>query len=506
MSIVSLLTKPRIDGHPIQECDTLTVHSSFARIQRTESSTMMSPILTPRRQLLQSAGAGFGWLAARGLLGAESATRNAQPIGQHFPARAKRVIFLFMNGAPSHVDTFDPKPALRQYEGQQPSGELARPSKGSGYMSSPFRFRPHGDSGVVMSELLPNLGKVADDLCVLRSMHTDEPNHEPGLLIMHSGHPQPVRPSLGSWASYGLGSESENLPAFVALSPGRPVVGPQLWSNAFLPGQHQGTPVDTNEQDVTKLVANIHNPSLTRGQQRQQLDLLQFLNRRHADKRQNEESLEASIRTMEMAFRMQSAAGEAFDVKQETQQTQENYGDTVFGRSCLMARRLTERGVRFVQVYYVQKSQKQPWDTHNNNNTKHEQLCADSDRASAALITDLKQRGMLDDTLVVWGGEFGRTPYAQKDKSGNPKKAGRDHHNTGFSMFLAGGGMKGGMTYGATDQFGMHAVDNRMHVHDLHATILHQLGIDHTRLTYRYSGRDYRLTDVHGRVVDDIVA
>ncbi|HIE95579.1 MAG TPA: DUF1501 domain-containing protein [Planctomycetes bacterium] len=466
---------------------------------------MLSVTQMPRRRMLQSAGAGFGWLAARGLCGAESAPGAALPAGPHFPARAKRVIFLFMNGAPSHVDTFDPKPALRRYEGQQPSGKLERPSKGSGYMASPFRFRPYGDSGVVMSELLPRLGQVADELCVLRSMHTDEPNHEPGLLIMNSGHPQPVRPSLGSWASYGLGSENENLPAFVALSPGRPVVGPQLWSNAFLPGQHQGTAVDTNERDVNKLVANIRNSSLTLIQQRDQLDLLQFLNRRHADRRQNEESLEAHIRTMEMAFHMQSAAEEAFDTGRETQQTQEQYGDTVFGRSCLMARRLAERGVRFVQVYYVDKNQKQPWDTHNNNNSKHQQLCADSDRASAALIADLKQRGMLDDTLVIWGGEFGRTPYAQQDKSGNPRKAGRDHHNTGFSMFLAGGGVKGGMTYGATDEFGMHAVENRMHVHDLHATILHQMGIDHTRLTYRHSGRDYRLTDVHGRVVNDIV-
>ena len=455
--------------------------------------------------MLQTAGAGFGWLAARGLLASEQG-RAALATGPHFPAKAKRVIFLFMNGAPSHVDTFDPKPALLKYSGQQPTGSLKRQTKGSGYMPSPFRFRPHGDSGVVMSELLPKLSEVADNLCVIRSMHTNEPNHEPGLLIMHSGHPQPVRPSLGSWASYGLGSDNQNLPAFVTLSPGRPVVGPQLWSCGFLPAQHQGTAVDTNDLAVDKLIANLQHPSMNRQQQRDQLDLLQMLNRRHADQRENEDSLESHIRTMEMAFRMQSEAAEAFDVSQETKQTQDEYGDTVFGQSCLLARRLVERDVRFVQVYYVHKNEKQPWDTHSNNNSKHETLCADSDRASAALINDLKQRGLLEDTLVIWGVEFGRTPYAQMDKAGDLRKAGRDHHNTGFSMFMAGGGIKGGMMYGSTDEFGMNAVENRVHVHDLHATILHQLGIDHTRLTFRYSGRDFRLTDVHGQVVSDIIA
>lgn len=455
--------------------------------------------------MLQMSGAGFGWLAARGLLASEEG-RDALVSAPHFPAKAKRVIFLFMNGAPSHVDTFDPKPALQKYSGQQPTGNLQRQTKGSGYMPSPFRFRPHGDSGVVMSELLPKLSEVADDLCVIRSMHTNEPNHEPGLLIMHSGHPQPIRPCLGSWASYGLGSENQNLPAFIALSPGRPVVGPQLWSSSFLPAQHQGTAVDTNDLAVDKLIANLQHPSMSRQQQRDQLNLLQLLNRRHADQRQNEDSLESHIRTMEMAFRMQSEAAEAFDVSKETKQTQDEYGDTVFGQSCLLARRLVERDVRFVQVYYVHKSEKQPWDTHNNNNSKHRTLCADSDRASAALINDLKQRGLLEDTLVIWGGEFGRTPYAQLDKAADLRKAGRDHHNTGFSMFMAGGGIKGGIMYGSTDEFGMNAVENRVHVHDLHATILHQLGIDHTRLTFRYSGRDFRLTDVHGQVVSDIIA
>lgn len=454
--------------------------------------------------MLQSAGAGFGWLAAGSLL-RETAAASALS-ATHQPAKAKRVIFLMMNGAPSHVDTFDPKPALATHEGEVPEGEIKRGNKAAGYMPSPFRFRPHGESGVVMSELLPNLGSIADDLCVLRSMYTDEPNHEPGLLMMQSGHQQPVRPSIGSWVSYGLGTENQNLPAYVALSPGRPVVGPQLWSSAFLPAEHQATAVDTNHLQVDKLVADIRNPKLSNEQQTAQLNFLQLLNRRHAAQRQHEASLESHIQSMEMAFRMQSVADEAFDINRETKATRDAYGSTVFANSCLMARRLVERGVRFVQVFYVDSKNKQPWDTHSNNNARHRTLCADSDQASAALITDLKQRGLLDDTLVIWGGEFGRTPFAQKAKNGDPKKAGRDHHSTGFSMFLAGGGVKGGLTYGSTDEFGMHAVENRMHVHDLHATVLHLLGIDHEQLTYRYSGRDFRLTDVHGRVVDDIIA
>jgi len=455
---------------------------------------------------LQTAGAGFGWLAARSLLaGASDSTAVSASFRHHLP-RARRVIFLFMNGAPSHVDTFDPKPALQKHADQPVPESFGRNTKGGGFMPSPFRFRPHGESGVVLSELLPELGRVADDLCVIRSMHTDVPNHEPGLLLMHSGHQQPVRPSLGAWASYGLGAENQNLPAFVALCPGLPVVGPQLWSNAFLPGEHQGIAVDTNDVAVEKLIANIRHPSFTLSQQRQQLDLLQSLNRRHSDLRGKEDAFEAQIQSMEMAFRMQTVAGDAFDLSRETNSMQSAYGDSVFARSCLLARRLVERGVRFVQVYYVSKNGKQPWDTHSNNNSRHVELCADSDRASAALIQDLKQRGLLEDTLVIWGGEFGRTPYAQLDKKKKRINAGRDHHNTGFSMFLAGGGVVGGKMYGTTDEFGMNAVENRVHVHDLHATILHLLGVDHTKLTYRYSGRDFRLTDVHGRVVHDIMA
>ncbi|QDU61738.1 hypothetical protein Pan216_26010 [Planctomycetes bacterium Pan216] len=464
-----------------------------------------------RREFLHQAGAGFGMLGLAGTLQAAGLLGNQTPANlasiPHFPPKAKRVIFLFMNGAPSHVDTFDPKPALRKYAGQKPSkDDKGRKPRGAGFMPSPFKFKAHGQGGVVMSELFPNLAKCADDLCVLRSMHTDVPNHEPGLLMMNSGNQQPIRPSLGSWLSYGLGNENKNLPSFVVLCPGRPVVGPQLWSSAFLPGEHQGMSLDTNELAVDRLVANIRHPRLTRAQLGDQVELINSLNRLHAAQRPQDAALDAQIRAMELAFAMQSEATEAFDVHREPEPIREMYGKSPFGQSCLMARRLAERGVRFIQVYYVTKKGKQPWDTHSNNNKSHERLCADSDQATAALLTDLKTRGLLEDTLVVWGGEFGRTPYAQLDKKKDMTKAGRDHHHTGFSMFLAGGGVKGGYTHGATDELGMNAIDKRVHVHDLHATLLHLLGIDHERLTYRYSGRDFRLTDVHGHVAHDIIA
>lgn len=462
-----------------------------------------------RRNLLKRSGAGFGAVGLMSALAGDRvlASSNVGGGGLHHPARARRVIFLFMNGAPSHVDTFDPKPMLAKHEGEPPTGdEIAKKNRASGYMPSPFKFRKHGESGVEMSELFPKLSAHADDLCVVRSMHTDVPNHEPGLLLMQSGHQQPTRPCMGSWLSYGLGSENDNLPSFIALSPGLPVVGPQLWSNAFLPGQHQGVEIDTNHTDVEKLIHNIRHPSLSRQAQRKQLGLLQQLNAIHRSRRPGEASLETHIRSMELAFEMQREASEAFDLERESRTTRESYGESEFGRSCLLGRRLLERGVRVVQVFYVRKNSKQPWDTHSNNNKGHQSLCADADRVTAALLADLKRRGMLDDTLVIWGGEFGRTPYAQMDKSKDLSKAGRDHHHTGFSMWLAGGGVRGGMMYGATDDFGMHAVENRVHVHDLHATVLHMMGIDHKQLTYRYSGRDYRLTDIHGRVINDWIA
>ncbi len=475
---------------------------------------MLDDNLSPlsRREMLRRAGAGFGMLGLAGSLeatGLLSKTAGAGEVAKgltrgrtHFEPKAKRVIFLFMNGAPSHVDTFDPKPALARYEGETPSGSLARMTKGGTFMPSPFRFRAHGQGGVVLSELFPNLARCADDLCLLRGMHTDQPNHEPGLLIMNSGYPQPTRPSLGSWASYGLGSENENLPSYVVLCPGLPVVGPQLWSSAFLPGEHQGMSVNTSDLDVHKMVSNLRHPRLKSEEQRRQFELLQTINDRHLQQRDQDGVLDTQIKALEMAFQMQTEASLAFDVSKEPEHVRESYGRTTFGQSCLLARRLVEHGVRFVQVYYVNKN-KQPWDTHQRNDSQHRTLCADSDRASAALLMDLKQRGLLEDTLVVWGGEFGRTPYSQPVEKGEP---GRDHHHTGFSMFLAGGGVKGGMMHGATDELGMNAVEGRVHVHDLHATILHLLGLDHERLTYRYSGRDFRLTDVHGMVVKDILA
>jgi len=473
---------------------------------------MMMPNFS-RREMLRKAGTGFGMIGLAGAMQSAgmlstnaNGAVNSSAVPLNIAPKAKRVIFLFMNGAPSHVDTFDPKPALKKHEGQQPSGKLYKPSKGSGFMSSPFEFKAHGSGGVVMSELFPHLAQRADDLTVIRSMHTNVPNHEPGLLMMHCGNLQPIRPCLGSWISYGLGSENENLPSFVALCPGRPVVGPQLWSNSFLPGEHQGVSVDTNDLDVEKMVANVRHPSLSRTQQRRQLDLLLKLNRAHADARQRDPILEEQIKAMELSYKMQSEATEAFDINHEPEDIRRMYGTSPFANSCLLARRLCERGVRFVQVYYVTKSGKQPWDTHNNNNEQHRKLCADSDKATAALLTDLKARGLLEDTLVVWSGEFGRTPYSQMDKKKDIKKAGRDHHHTAFTTVLAGGGVKGGFTYGATDEVGMNSVENRVHVHDLHATMLHLLGIDHEQLTYRYSGRDFRLTDVHGKVVHDIIA
>jgi hypothetical protein len=454
-----------------------------------------------RRELLQRACAGFGALSLAGILG-EAEAAGAAHLPHHRP-RAKRVVFLFLNGGPSHLDTFDPKPALKQYEGQQPSGKLYKASKGTGFMPSPFAFAPRGKSGIQVSETLPHLGRIIDDCCVIRSMHTDVPNHEPALLQMHTGNVQPIRPSMGSWMLYGLGTENRNLPGYVVLRPtSQIVVGPALWSNSFLPAEFQAASVITQDMAVEKLVANIRNPRLSPEQQREQLDLLGELNRLHLDRRAGDSELDGQIQAMETAFRMQSQAMHTFDISKEPQHVREMYGDTPFARSCLLARRLLEDGVRFVTVYYVGRSN-QPWDTHESHDQNHPKLCADGDKAAAALITDLKQRGLLDDTLVIWGGEFGRTPYAENQKD---KKAGRDHHHTAFSMLLAGGGVRGGMTYGASDEFGMNVAEKPVHVNDFHATILHLLGLNHQKLTYRYSGRDFRLTDVGGNVVTGIMA
>lgn len=460
-----------------------------------------------RRHWLSRMGTGFGTLglasvlAESGLLGqsaaqAAAATNPLAPRSPHFARRAKRVIFLFMNGGPSHVDTFDPKPALEKYAGQQPE-ELTKnyQRKVGKLFPSPFKFQKHGENGVDVSELYPRLASVIDDICVIRSMHTDIPNHEPGLLMMNSGNTQPTRPSLGSWLTYGLGTENQNLPGYVVLCPGKPVVGPQLWGNSFLPGIFQGCHINNSKLDPKTVIAHVHNPYLPPGAQRQQLDLIQELNRAHLAEREQDGQLEARIESLEMAFRLQFAAQEVFDFNQESRSTRELYGSGQFADACLMSRRLVERGVRMVQLYY---GNGQPWDDHGDimNHANHAKA---SDQAIAGLITDLKSRGLLDETLIVWTGEFGRTPWSEGAK-------GRDHHSRGFTSWLAGGGVKGGLAYGATDQFGNVASENPVHIHDLHATILHLLGIDHERLTYRYSGRDFRLTDVHGNVVRGILA
>ena len=460
--------------------------------------------LLTRRDMLRRMCGGFGMIGLAGLLGPQMLFAADSARGPHFKPKAKRVIFLFLNGGPSHIDTFDPKPKLLEMEGQQPSGDLYKKNKGSGFMPSPLKFQKHGQSGIEVSETLPHLAKIIDDCCIIRSMKTDVPNHEPALLQMHTGNLQPIRPSIGSWALYGLGTENENLPGYVVLRPSpKIVVGPALWSNSFLPAEFQATSVITADMKVDNLIANIRNPQITRERQREQLDLVQTLNRRHAARRDHDPELEGQIKTMETAFHMQKRAMDTFDISREPEHIREKYGDTKFAKSCLLARRLVEAGVRFVTVYYTSDSNNQPWDTHSDHDEGHKKLCVDGDQAAAALISDLKERGLLDDTLVIWGGEFGRTPYAENREK---QKVGRDHHHPAFSMLVAGGGVKGGTVYGASDELGMRAVENPVHVHDFHATILHLLGIDHERLTYRYAGRDFRLTDVHGRVVKEIMA
>ena len=444
-------------------------------------------------------GLSSGGLFGGGSLAAAPSPAANSPLAErppHFKPRAKRVIFLFMNGGPSHVDTFDPKPALEKYAGQKPE-ELTKnyPRSIGNLFPSPYKFAKHGAAGIEVSELYPHLTSVIDDICVLRSMHTDIPNHEPGLLMMNSGNTQPTRPSMGSWLTYGLGTENQNLPGYVVLCPGKPVVGPQLWGNSFLPGIFQGCHINNSKLDPQSVIQHVHNSQLPPTSQRRQLDLIQELNREHLAERERDSQLEARIESLEMAYRLQFAAQEVFDLNRETQATRQEYGGGQFGDACLVARRLVERGVRMVQLYY---GGGQPWDDHGDI-TNHANHAKQSDKPIAALIRDLKRRGMLDETLILWGGEFGRTPWSQGAK-------GRDHHSRGFSMWMAGGGVRGGLAYGATDEFGNAAVEKKIHVHDLHATILHLLGLDHLRLTYRYSGRDFRLTDVHGNVVHDIIA
>jgi hypothetical protein len=382
-----------------------------------------------------------------------------------------------------------------------PTGNLKTERKTGNLMKSPFEFKRCGKSGIEVSEIFPKLGAMIDDCCVVRSMYTERPNHEPSLLMLNSGDKLPGRPSMGSWLTYGLGTMNRNLPGYVVLCPGLPVIGPQLWSSTFLPAVHQGTYISLEEKDPKKLIANIRNETLTSQQQRGELDLLAELNQRHLKRVGADSQLEASIHAAEIAFRMQTEAPEAFDITKETQAVRDRYGEGDFGRGCLMARRLIERGVRMVQVYF---GNFQPWDNHDDIEL-HRPLAAKADGPIAALLQDLKATGLLQETVVIIGGEFGRTPAVE---IGGLVKVqnGRDHNNHGFSYVLAGGGFRGGMTYGSTDDFGFQAVDKKVHIHDLHATVLHQLGIDHTKLTYFYSGRNFRLTDVAGEVVRDIIA
>jgi len=458
-----------------------------------------------RRQLLSRFANGFGMLGLASLLGAESFA--ASPLAVHqplFTPRAKRVIFLFMSGGPSHVDLFDPKPKLAELNGKPLPFEkpkLERTKTGNLY-GSPYKFQRHGQSGIEVSELFPNIAGCVDDLCVIRSMVADNINHNGACLQMNTGEQAFSRPCLGSWLLYGLGSENQNLPGFVVLSPAQPAQGAPLWSSSFLPAAYQGTLVN----DLKKPIANLGN-RFGPDRQRQQLDWLHDLNDEHAAARAEDSRLSARIESFELAFRMQREAPEAFDTARETDATRKLYGldnpvTETFGQQCLMARRLVERGVRMVQVYHTQTSKRsscQLWDQHSNLTTELPNNCAATDKPIAGLLRDLKSRGLLDDTLVVWGGEFGRTPTAE---GGN----GREHHPFGFTMWLAGGGIRGGLAYGATDDFGWHAVKDKVHVHDLHATILYLMGLDHEKLIYRYGGRDYRLTDVSGRVVRDLLA
>jgi hypothetical protein len=477
-----------------------------------------------RRDALCRIGSGFGMLAFASLVGDSIARANAMeqdgaivPRKLDHPARAKRVIFLFMNGGLSQVDSFDPKPMLDKYHGQPlPGGSIATERKTGALMRSPFAFKKYGQCGMDVSELFPNVGACADDICWIRSVYTDIPNHEPSMLMMNTGHTQVGRPSIGSWLTYGLGSDNKNLPGYVVLCPDVPTtVGPPLWNNAFLPAVHQGSfiadKVEKQAGDVIvgkdfdpkKLISYIHNDKFTLTEQRRELDLLEALDRMQMNREPvRDPQLEATIQSMEVAYRMQTEAPEVFDIRKESKATLDLYGPGSTARGCLMAVRLAEKGVRMVQVYYAKGD---PWDAHVDIQA-HRKNAKDSDQPFAAVIKDLKGRGLFKDTLVVCGSEFGRTPVMEIGGGGGATQNGRDHNPFGFTMWLAGGGVKGGTIYGATDDFGFKAVDKPVHVHDLHATILHLLGIDHTKLTYRYSGRDFRLTDVSGNVLHEIIS
>ena len=457
-----------------------------------------------RRELLRSSGTGLGLLALPSLL--QAAGNPLAPRTPHFPARAKHIIHVYLNGGPSQVDTWDPKPELTKWGGKRlPIGNLTTERETGVALASPFKFEQYGESGLRCSEIFQKTAaRHADRICVIRSMYANTPNHEQSMRLMNTGDERLSRPSYGSWLTYGLGCENQNLPGFVTLCPGLPVADSSNWRSSFLPGIYQGTYLDTRKKTVTELIANIRNSDMDIPSQRRQLDLLTRLNRRHQQTRREDANLEARIQSFELAFRMQMQATDALDISKESKQTQQLYNsDTVHGRQLLIARRLIERGVRVVQCYH---GDVQPWDSHGNIAGEHRRLGNEADGPIAALLTDLAQRGLLKDTLVICGGEFGRTPAVEIPIGGGGVPTGRDHNHHGFTVWLAGGGIKGGFAYGNTDQFGYQAVENRVHVHDLHATILHLMGFDHEQLTYRHAGRDFRLTDIHGTVVKDVIA
>jgi hypothetical protein len=469
-----------------------------------------------RRELLRRSGSGLGMLGLTSLLAdqaradagtAVSTVSPLAPKAAHFPSRIKHVIHLFMNGGPSHVDTFDPKPSLAKYAGKElPVPVLRTERKTGAALPSPYQFAKYGQSGIEVSEIFQHTAKHVDEMAVIRSMHAEVPNHEPSLMLMNCGTSTLVRPSLGSWVTYGLGTENQNLPGFIALCPGGyPIKETQNWQAAFLPGIFQGTHINTQHTEIEKLVENIRNDQVPRTAQRRQLDALARLNDLHRQQRGHDPILEARIQSFELAYRMQQEAAEAFDVSREPEYVLEAYGKGTQARQILIARRLVERGVRFVQVWH---GAGQPWDSHDDLEVNHRRLALQCDQAIGALLADLKQSGLLDETLVIWGGEFGRTPTVELPQKGanQGKINGRDHNHWGFTVWLAGGGVKGGTVYGATDEFGFQAAENPVHIHDLHATILHLLGFDHEQLVYRYAGRDFRLTDVAGKVVHDLIA
>ncbi|MEZ6122490.1 MAG: DUF1501 domain-containing protein [Planctomycetaceae bacterium] len=470
---------------------------------------MNSPLQT-RRRLLQTSAVGFGHVALSALLGSE---RNplpplANPQAARLPhatPTAKRIVFLFMKGGPSHVDTFDPKPLLTRDHGRPLPFDLPRVTFGKqeNLLKSPWKFHRYGESGLPVSELFPNVAQHVDDLCILRSVHGTNPAHGGALLKLHTGSDQFVRPSMGAWVVYGLGTENDNLPAFVTICPTLAHGGVNNWGSAFLPAHCQGTPIGNASLAAAQAtVKHITNDRLSDRLQRQQLDLIAAMNQDHLQQAGRDAALEGRLNSFELAFRMQHSMPEVQDLSQESQATFRLYGidDAVtqdFGRQCLMARRFLERGVRFVQVTHSDSEVQ--WDQHSNLYHGHTKNAAEVDKPIAGFLSDLKARGLLEDTLVLWGGEFGRTPTAQGTN-------GRDHNPHGFTMWMAGGGVKGGMAYGATDDYGYYAEVDRMHVNDLHATLLHLLGLNHERLTFRYAGRDFRLTDLAGQVATDILA